>query len=134
MRKTWIAFLMIVVMLVPMMSVASAYEEDKVWTVAVEEADAQPYVISGQPTLYYKNGRAYCSAHLSSGNRNDYLRTQIILKDGTKYIQSWEKGGYDCVVVSGSCKVERGKVYTLVQQVYVNGVRHHDHSVSVRYK
>ena len=133
MRKTCIVFFLMAVLLVPIMNKASAYEKDANWMVAMEEG-ATPYVISGAPDLYFKNGRAYCSAHITSSDRRDYLRTQIILKEGKKYIQSWEKGGYEFVGVSGSCKVERGKVYTLVQQVYVNGVRHHDHSVSLRYK
>lgn len=134
MRKICIVLLLIVSLFLPVMNEAAACEEVETFTVAMDNSEAKPYAISGAPTLYFKNGRAYCSAHLSSGNREDYLRTQIILKDGKKYLQSWETGGHIYIEVSGSCKVERGKVYTLVQQVYVNGVRHHDHSVSMRYK
>ena len=131
MRKAFIIFLLIVSLFIPVMNEAVAYEKDTTCSVQVSNSGVT-YAIAGSPEIIIRNGRAYCSASLSSGNRKDYLRTQIILKQGKKYIQSWEKGGYDCVIVSGNCKVEPGKLYTLVQQVYVNGVRHHDHTVTAR--
>lgn len=96
-----------------------------------EGAEPIPYNTSDRMSFQIDNNVAYCSAHAYS-RASDNIQVEILLKNEEHAIQSWSKMGNGHVLVSGKCKVEPNRVYTLIMRVKVNGVSRPEMTRSVR--
>lgn len=91
------------------------------FTPVVEGVESLPYDMSDRVAFQIDNNVAYCSGHAYS-RASDNIQVEILLKNGKHAIQSWSKMGNGHVSVSGKCKVEPNRVYTLIMRVKVNDI------------
>lgn len=118
MQKSVLSVLVVIILIFPFTPVA-------------ESAEPLPYSISDRMAFQIDNNVAYCSGH-AYAQSSDKIQVEILLKNGKYAIQSWSKMGNGHVSVSGKCKVEPNRVYTLIMRVKINGVSRPEMTRSVR--
>lgn len=73
------------------------------------------------PLLYFTGTTANCSMEANAG-KNDYITATLKLMYGTTQLAAWTSSGYQRVVINNKSKeVEKGKTYTLMAIVKING-------------
>lgn len=82
---------------------------------------AQPRAVSADPILYFSGTTANCSANCNTGNTSDKVSATLTLYQGGTYVDSWSGSGTGSAFISGSCKVQSGKSYTLILSYSING-------------
>lgn len=76
---------------------------------------------SAKPSLTFNGTTAVCFASCKGDLSTDTVSATLTLYQGKAYISSWSASGTGRIPVSGECKVEKGKNYTLTLTYSVNG-------------
>lgn len=74
------------------------------------------------PTLTFSGTTAECSAICVGNKSTDRVTATLTLYDEDSTLDSWTASGTYRVVPNGTCKVDKGKTYTLVLTWAINGV------------
>lgn len=80
---------------------------------------ASARVPMAEPYLSFSGTTAYCQGYVKS--QGDDISITLELLQGTKLIDSWSKSGTGQVLLEKTCKVEKGKTYTLELHTTING-------------
>ena len=83
-----------------------------------------------QPTLTFQGTTAKCSLTVYGDNGNDRISATIELRQGNTVVDSWSTSGSGWINWSGSASVTRGRTYTLVINVTINGTEYSPISIS----
>ena len=71
--------------------------------------------------LSFSGTTAVCFATCRSCNSSDRIAMTLILEQGGVEVDSWSASGYGQVTISETCPVTKGKTYTLVLEMSING-------------
>ena len=83
---------------------------------AMENRAIHPFL-----SLSFSGTTANCFATCRSGNSSDRFAMTLILEQGGVEVDSWSASGYGQVTISETCPVTKGKTYTLVLELSING-------------
>ncbi len=71
--------------------------------------------------LSFSGTTAICFGTCRSGNSSDRIAMTLILEQGGVELDSWSATGYGQVTMTKTCPVTKGKTYTLVLELSING-------------
>ena len=71
--------------------------------------------------LSFSSTTAICFGTCRSGNSSDRIAMTLILEQGGVELDSWSATGYGQVTMTKTCPVTKGKTYTLVMELSING-------------
>lgn len=82
---------------------------------------AQPRANDNRPVLSFNGTSASCYVNCKSTSTSDKVSATLTLYQGGTYVDSWSESGTGSAFISGSCKVQSGKSYTLTLSYSING-------------
>lgn len=71
--------------------------------------------------LSFSGTTAVCFGTCRSGNSSDRIAMTLILEQGGVEVDSWSASGYGQVTITEFSSVTKGKTYTLVMELSING-------------
>ena len=85
---------------------------------------------SVQPSLTFQGTTANCRVYARGDNSSDKVSATIELRQGNTVVDSWSTSGSGWINWSGSASVTRGRTYTLVVNVTINGTKYSPINIS----
>lgn len=83
-------------------------------------ADDDDRILTDRVTFTISNGTANCYVNILSDSRNTSVSVRLL--DGSRCINSWSESNKDTFIINKSVPVRKGRTYTLIVDVTVDGV------------